>query len=63
MNSISPYLAMSGGLTFAVVFTCIVIVLFVCVIVAIWWIDVKKKPIKELFRTIGNWFYNIFEKV
>ena len=63
MNSISPYLAMSGGLTFAVVFTCIVIVLFVCVIVAIWWIDVKKKPIKELFRTIGNWFYNIFERV
>lgn len=63
MNNVYPYLAMPGGLKFAIAFTCVVIVLFVCVIVALWWLEVKKKPIKELFKTIGSGIYNVCEKI
>jgi hypothetical protein len=64
MKNISSLLsAASFGVTFAAIFTCIVILAFVVMIVLLWWVDIKKKPINALFKAMKKGIFNAFDKV
>ena len=56
-------LASSTGTTIAVVFTTITIVLFLAVLFLLFWVDVKKKTLKDLKNAIGNAFMTFFGKI
>lgn len=63
MVNTSAYLAASFGVTFAVVFTVICTLIFSAVVVCFWWVDVKKKPLKQLFAYIKKGLWTVCEKV
>ncbi len=64
MKNMSAFLAAASfGVTFAIVFTIVVVIAFIAVIVLLWWVDVKKKPVKEFWKAIGRGFYKFFDKI
>lgn len=63
MMNFNMFLASSAGLTFAVVFTTITILIVACAMFCLWWIGSKKKTMKELGGVIKNGFMNFFGKI
>jgi hypothetical protein len=49
--------------TFVVITTVLVAVLLVTAIFFIWWVETKKKPMKEFWKIVGQKFYNFFEAI
>ena len=49
--------------TFVVITTVLVAVLLVTAIFFIWWVETKKKPMKEFWKIVGQKFYNFFESI
>lgn len=62
MINTNAFLAASGT-TVAVVFTVITVVIFACAMFLLWWIDVKKKSVKDLGKAILNGFMFVFDKI
>ena len=63
MVNTSAYLAASFGVTFALVFTAICVLIFTAVVVCFWWVDIKKRPLKDLFLYIKKGLWSICEQV
>jgi len=49
--------------TFMVLTTVLVAVLLLTAIFFIWWVETKKKPMKEFWKLVGQKFYNFFEAI
>ena len=62
MFNTKSFISASFGVTFAVVFTSVMLVLFAAVVLCIWWVDVKKQPLKQLGRNIKMGFITFIEK-
>ena len=62
MRFANSFLA-SAGVAIAVTFTVITVVLFCSMMFVLWWIEVKKKTIKDLGNIIKSAFINFFDKV
>ena len=59
MNNTNAFMASaSTGLAFTIVLTVMSVLVFSMAVVFIWWVDVKKRPLKEFFAQIRNgvWF-------
>lgn len=63
MINAKSFLCSNFGITFAVIFTSIMLVIFAVVVLCLWWVDMKKRPLKELGNIIKMWFVNIFDKI
>lgn len=63
MINTSSFMAASFGVVFALVFTIVVTVLFACVLICVWWVDVKKRPLKDLGAKIKNGLWCVCEKI
>lgn len=63
MFNTKSFISASFGVTFAVVFTSVMLVLFAAVVLCLWWVDVKKQPLKQLGRNIKMGFVAVFEKL
>lgn len=64
MKNMSSFLASSNpGLTFSIVFTIVVVLMFLVFVLFLWWVDVKKKPLRELWITIKKGIGTFFDKV
>lgn len=59
----SSFLASNAGLTFSIILTVLVVIAFSVFIVILWWVDAKKRPVKELWRIIKKGIYNFFDKI
>lgn len=59
----NAFLASSSGTTIAVIFTVITVLIFSSVIFMLWWVDVKKKTVKDLGRAIKGGFMALFGKI
>lgn len=53
----------SFGVTFAIVFTVFCTLGFTIFAVCFWWVDFKKRPLKELWIRIKKAIWSVFEKV
>lgn len=53
----------SFGVTFALIFTIVCVLIFVCAVVCLWWVDIKKRPLRELGIRIKKFFWSGFEKI
>lgn len=62
MRFANSFLA-SAGVAIAVTFTVITVVLFCSMMFVLWWIEVKKKTIKDLGNIIKSAFINFIDKV
>ena len=62
MFNTKSFISASFGVTFAVVFTSVMLVLFAAVVLCLWWVDVKKQPLKQLGRNIKMGFVTFIEK-
>ena len=56
----NSFMAASTGIVFAVIFTVISVLIFATVLFLLWWVDVKKKTVKDLGKTIGRGFMRFF---
>ena len=64
MNNINAFLASdTTGLVFTITLTALSVFVFTMAVVFIWWVDVKKKPLKEFFAQIRNGFWFMFEQI
>ena len=63
MNNSLAFLASSFGLTFALVSTVLVILAFIVILVIFWWIDTKKRPLRELGREISHGIWRVGAKI
>ncbi len=63
MFNTKALLLSSFGVAFAVTITVIAVLAFTATVVCFWWIEVKKKPLKEMFAHIRNGFLFIFERI
>lgn len=63
LNTNSLLMSSSFGTVFAVVFSAVAVVLFSVIIFLIWWVDVKKKSIKELGIVMKNATLDAFRKI
>lgn len=63
MFNTKALLCSNFGVTFAIVFTTVILVIFASVVVCLWWVDVKKKPLKELGNLIKMSFLNMVNKI
>lgn len=59
-----PSLLLSVSLNTAetVVLAVVAALLVIFVAVMIWWVEIKKRPFKDLFKSIGKAFYNAFDR-
>ena len=53
----------SFGITFAIISTVLSILVFSTVLSCLWWVDVKKRPLKELWICIKKAIWGFFEKI
>ncbi len=60
MMNTNAFLASSAGTVIAIVFTIITVIIFTSVIVMLWWVDVKKKPLREIWKGMGHGFMRFF---
>ncbi len=63
MKNLNMFLAASTGTTIAVVFTTITIFVFAAAMFTLWWVDVKKKTLKEMRQAIKGGFMNFFGRI
>ena len=63
VNTSSLLAAASFGTTFAIMFSVFTAILVAVVVYLIWWVDVKKKTIKDLGRVIKNATLDAFDKI
>ncbi len=63
MKSMQSLLAAFSAKGFVILTTCLVAVLLLVAIFFIWWVETKKKPMKEFWKIVGAKFYNIFESI
>lgn len=63
MINLSNFLAASSGMTIAVVFTTITIFVFAGAMFTLWWVDVRKKTMKDLGASIKRGFMNFFGRI
>ena len=63
MVNLNNFLAASTGTTIAVVFTTITIFVFALVMFLLFWVDVKKKSLKDLGKSISGGFMSFFGKI
>ena len=63
MNNMNSFMAASFGVVFALIFTAIVALVFTFVIVCIWWVDVKKRPLKDMGAKIKNGLWSVCERI
>ena len=64
MNNTNAFMAnASTGLAFTIVLTVLSVLVFTMAVVFIWWVDIKKKPLKDFFAQIRNGLWFIFEQV
>ena len=63
MNNSLAFLASSFGLTFALVSTVLVILAFIVILVIFWWIDTKKRPLRELGTEISHGIWRVGAKI
>lgn len=63
MVNFNNFLAASTGTTIAVVFTTITIVVFAVAMFLLFWVDVKKKSMKDLKKAIADGFMSFFGKI
>ena len=63
MMNFSAFLAASTGITIAVIFTVVTVLVFSTSMFLLWWVDAKKKTIKELGVAIKNGFMSFFGKI
>lgn len=63
MINTAPFMAASFGVTFAIIFTVIATLIFSVVVVCFWWVDIKKRPLKELWQLIKSKLWWVCEKV
>ena len=61
-NFSSLVLAANAGEIVSIVLSIISVLLGVCLIVLIWWVDVKKQPIRKMGGAIGHTIYGFFDK-
>ncbi len=61
MSNLSSLMA-SAGMTIAIVFTAITVFVFATVVFLLWWVDVKRKKVKDIGIAIKNGFMFVFEK-
>lgn len=52
-----------AGVITSIVLAIIAVILGICLIVVIWWVDVKKQPIGKIWSAIGKTIYGFFDKV
>lgn len=63
MVNFNSFLAASTGTTIAVVFTTITIFVFATSMFLLFWVDVKKKTLKDLRKAIADGFMSFFGKI
>lgn len=61
-NFSSLVLSANAGEIASIVMTVITILLGICLVVLIWWVDIKKQPIRKIGGAIGHWVYEFFDK-
>ena len=60
INSKAMIASANLGVTIAIAFAGVITVMFLFSLICIWWVDKKKKPLKDLFKAIGKPFAKIF---
>ncbi len=63
MVKFNSFLAASTGTTIAVVFTTITVFVFMVSMFLLFWVDVKKKTLKDLRKAIADGFMSFFGKI
>lgn len=63
MMNVNSFMASSFGVAFAVIFTTIIALVFAGVVFCLWWVDSKKRTMKDLGRAIKLGFVTAFEKI
>lgn len=56
-------MASTFGVVFASVFISVVLVLFAVILFFVWWVDKKKRTIKDFFKSIGHFLYKMFDQI
>lgn len=64
MNNLTSCLASASfGLIFAITTSIITILAFIVILVIFWWVDTKKRPLKELGTEISHGLFKVFSKI
>ena len=64
MNNTNAFMASaSAGLAFTIVLTVLSVLVFTMAVVFIWWVDIKKRPLKEFFAQIRNGIWFVCEQI
>ena len=64
MNTNNVFLASASlGVTLAVIFTVVSVLIFASVVFCLWWVDVKKRPLKQVWFIIKKAIWNCFERI
>ena len=53
----------SFGIAFAIVFTIFCIIAFSIFMICFWWVDIKKRPLKELWIEVKKFVWSFFETI
>ena len=63
MKNSAAFLASSFGLTFALVTTALIVLVFIAMLIVFWWVDTKKRPLRELGTEISHGIWRVFSKI
>lgn len=59
MLNINSFLASSGEAAIAVVIGILSLLFLLGAVLFIWWVDTKKRPFKEFWKIVGDWFSRV----
>ena len=63
MNNTNAFMASTEvGLGLTIALTTVSVLIFLMAVVFVWWVDVKKRPLKDMFAQIKNGFWFMLYK-
>lgn len=63
MNTNAFMASTEVGLGLTIALTTVSVLIFLMAVVFVWWVDVKKRPLKDMFAQIKNGFWFMFEQI
>ena len=61
--NIYSFLNVKASTVFAICLSVLVALIFVCAVIMLWWTEIKKRTVKDFFKSIGGVFKGIGDKI